>query len=156
MERAADVEGYMDDYPNALLCEEDNELLEIGKKTIAALKYNVFVPANVEKVMEHFKYDNISLVVLSESFAGGTSENNEVLEHLKYNMPINERRNIFIALTGKEFYTGDDMQAFVNSVNIVVNEKDAKTLHKVLKKSIQGNDFFYKIYKNTMQDLGKI
>ena len=65
------------------------------------------------------------------------------------------RRNIFVALIGKNFKTLKNMQAFQKSVNVVINEKDINKLEDVLKKSISEIEIFYKVFKETLQSMGK-
>jgi hypothetical protein len=47
------------------------------------------------------------------------------------------------------------MQAFQKSVNVVINEKDINKLEDVLKKSISEIEIFYKVFKETLQSMGK-
>ena len=65
------------------------------------------------------------------------------------------RRNIFVALIGKNFKTLKNMQAFQKSVNVVINEKDINKLEDVLKKSISEIEIFYKVFKETLRSMGK-
>ncbi len=148
------VNGYIEDLPNALICEDRQDMRNLIMYSLEELKYNVFIANNVEEAMENFKYNNIKLVVLNENYAGGTYENNEILEYLKF-MSIHERRNIFLVLTGKSFESLDNMQAFANSVNVIINDKDFGNLTKILKRSIADNDNFYKVFKDVMKKEGK-
>ena len=45
--------------------------------------------------------------------------------------------------------------AFSLSANAVINTKDMEKLHPILKKAISDNDKFYKIFMDTMKEMGK-
>jgi hypothetical protein len=48
------------------------------------------------------------------------------------------------------------MEALSYSVNLVINQSDMDKLETILKKSIGDNDTFYKVYRETMNALGKL
>ena len=48
------------------------------------------------------------------------------------------------------------MQAFSYSVNLVINEKDLDKLARVLKKAISEHEMFYKVFKESLQAMGKV
>jgi len=70
-------------------------------------------------------------------------------------MPMETRRKIFFALIGANFKSLNNMQAFQNSANVVINQKDIAKLSDILKKSISENEIFYKVYKETLLAMGK-
>ena len=65
------------------------------------------------------------------------------------------RRHIFLAIIGNGFKTLNNMQAFSYSVNLVINEKDVDKLAKILKKAIAEHEMFYKVFKESLQAMGK-
>ena len=71
-------------------------------------------------------------------------------------MPMTTRRKAFISVIGSNFKSTDNMQAYANSVNQVVNEKDMDKLDVILKKGVKDNDMFYRVYRETMEVLGKV
>ena len=68
---------------------------------------------------------------------------------------MSSRRRIFLALMGDQFKTMDDMMAFSMSANTVINTNDMDRLLTVLKKGISEHDKFYKVYMDTLNELGK-
>jgi flagellar motor component MotA len=100
------------------------------------------------------RFNQYDVIVLNENFGGNPPENNEVLKFFQ-NMPMNTRRHIFLALVGQNLKTLDNMTAFSKSVNAVINKSDISNLANILKKSIDDNEQFYKVYKETLRRLGK-
>ena len=48
------------------------------------------------------------------------------------------------------------MMAFVKSANLVINIKDLSNLKNIMKKSVADNDKFYKVFKESLRDAGKV
>jgi len=101
------------------------------------------------------KFTQFNLVVLHENYCNVPFEKSPVYKAL-IEMPMSQRREIFVALVGAKFKTLNNMQAFGHSVNLVVNEKDLEKLPQVLKKSIRENEIFYKVFRETLTSAGKI
>jgi hypothetical protein len=49
----------------------------------------------------------------------------------------------------------DNMMTFAMSANLVINPADLDKLQAVLKKAISENDRFYKVFMDTLKDLGR-
>ena len=62
---------------------------------------------------------------------------------------------IFVALLGKEFKTSDNMTAFAESVNIVVNVNDIPQFQTIIQRGVVDNDQFYRVFRQVLQEAGK-
>ncbi len=122
---------------------------ELGK-----LGFKIEYAKSPEQAAHKMKFTQYHLVVLHENFGGASLDNSPLYQSL-CEMPMTFRRRIFVALAGKHFKSLNNMQAFQYSVNVVVNEKDMDKISLILKKSIAENDMFYKIFKETLHELGK-
>jgi hypothetical protein len=65
------------------------------------------------------------------------------------------RRRIFLVFLSSKFKTMDNMMAFARSANVVINSRDLDKLHLVLKKAISENEKFYKVFTDTLSEVGK-
>jgi hypothetical protein len=65
------------------------------------------------------------------------------------------RRNMFIALISDRFRTMDNMMALNKSVNLIINIKNIEDIGKILSRAITDNEFFYRILKGTLKEVGK-
>lgn len=136
------------------MCEDNQEAQNTIISVLKELNYATDTAANVDEAFEKLRFNRYDVVALSEKFSGTAPESNELLKHLQ-TMPMSSRRHIFVALFGEGLATGDNMQSFDKSVNVVINEKDLANLKTVLKRSISDNDQFYKVYKESLIKLGK-
>lgn len=147
------TEEYEEELKSALVCDDNTEFRNSILSTLEALQYNTDVAADAADTLEKMKFNHYDLIILNEGF-GGSSESNEVYNHLQH-MHMSARRHIFLVLTGQNLKTADNMTAFDKSANIVINEKDIPNLKPILKKSIAENELFYKVYKESLVKLGK-
>lgn len=138
----------------ALVCDDNVERKEALEDVLGDLGYSVQIAALPEDVYDKLKYNHYDLLYLHENFGGGNSENNEILE-LVQSMPISARRKTFVVLAGKNYTALNHMAAFAESVNIVINDADMQEIKTILKKSITGNNMFYKVYNDILRELGK-
>ena len=149
----ADAEEY-EGPRSALVCEDNAEFRSAISAALEGLKYRIEFAAGAEDTFEKLKFNQYGIIVLNERFGGVAPENNAVYKFLQF-MPMSARRNIFLALIGKDFKTGDNMTAFAKSANIAVNENDIPDLKAVLRKSVADNDQFYKVFRESLLKMGK-
>lgn len=149
------LKEYDEGAKTALICEDNQEAQKAISAGLRELKYAVDTAPNTDEAFDKIKFNHYDVVVISESFAGSTPDNNEFLGHIQ-KMPMSARRTTFFALFGKKFTTMDNMQAFEKSVHVVVNESDLPNSKAVFKKAIAANDQFYKVYRESMAKIGKM
>lgn len=65
------------------------------------------------------------------------------------------RRKIFLVLSSEKLKTLDNMMAFAKSANLVVNPDDLHNLPLILKKAISDHERFYKVFEDTLKEVGK-
>ena len=139
----------------ALICEQDPGVREKICSALERMDYHVIEAASARDAMKHMRFRVFDLVVLDESFEGGNHESNHVLQYLAH-LPMNPRRNMFVVLLGNDFNTSDNMMALSNSVNLVVNPKNADELDKVLKRSQKEYEELYRVLTGTLRKMGRV
>lgn len=148
-------EAYSEILKTVLICEDNHERQNEITSILRGMNYKVDVSQSTYDAFDKIRFTQYDVIVLNENFDGSSPENNEVLEHLQ-NMPMNSRRNIFLALMGQNLKTLDNAEAFSKSVNAVINAKDLSNLKSILTKSIQDHERFYRILKDILKELGKV
>lgn len=149
-----EIEDYGGGFKTALICDDNAETQSAINSALTELKYKIDISTSITDTFEKVRFNQYDVVVLNENFVGSSPENNEVLKFFQ-NMPMASRRHIFLALIGQNLKTLDNMTAFSKSVNVVINKSDIPNLTNILKKSIDDNEQFYKVYKETLRKLGK-
>lgn len=149
-----ETEEYGGGFKTALICDDNLDTQSAISSALKELKYKIDISTSSTDTLEKMRFNQYDVIVLNENFGGGSPENNEVLKFFQ-NMPMVSRRHIFLALIGQNLKTLDNMTAFSKSVNVVINRSDLSNLTNILKKSIDDNEQFYKVYKETLRKLGK-
>lgn len=107
-----------------------------------------------EHAVHKMKFTHYHYVILHENYDNIPFQKNPIYQGL-VKMPMVTRRHIFLTLVGEGFKTLSNMQAFSHSVNLVINEKDLDKLAKIIKKAIAEHEMFYKVFKESLQAMGK-
>ena len=99
--------------------------------------------------IERMRYTPYDVIVIHENFAGSSLRSNSLLSYLAM-LPMAQRRHSFVCLIGPSFKTLDAMQAFSQSVHLVVHPSDLPNLTAILRKSTVEFELLYKVYKDAV------
>jgi hypothetical protein len=123
-------------------------------KALEEKNFKIQYARSPEYAVHKMKFTHFNFVALNEKFGNVALDENPIYQKM-IEMPMVTRRNIFFALVGANFKSLNNMQAYQKSANVVINEKDLEKLGDILKKSIFENEIFYKVYKETLNLMGK-
>ena len=130
------------------------KILEKIKECIRELGYR-YVPArNSRDASGKMRFHNFDLMILADHFDDSPLEQSPILRSLNH-LSMSIRRRIFLVLIGEKFKTMDHMTAFAMSANLVVNPRDLDRLTAILRRAVSGNEKFYKVFFDTLEDVGK-
>jgi hypothetical protein len=137
----------------SLICG-DSMTDDLAKETLRDLGFKFHIAETPELAIEKMRYTSYDCIIVHENFAGSSLRSNPVL-HFLAALPMTQRRFWFVCLVGPSFKTLDAMQAFAQSVHLVLNPVDLPNLTAILKKSLAENDLLYKSYKDILATLGE-
>lgn len=138
----------------ALVCESDAASLKKIVNNLNLLEYHVTVSDSGRDALKKMRYHQYDLVVINESFFCDGPEANMVLLYLeRLNMSV--RRNIYVVMISSKYRTMDQMMAFRHSVNIIVNTKNIDDIGKIIQRGLTDNEFFYRVFKESLKEAGK-
>ena len=138
----------------ALFMENPSDEIEKVKRGVEELGYRVVSAANTREAIGKMRFHHFDLAVLSDRFDNVELSQNPVIHYLNH-LSMSIRRRMFLALVGDAFKTMDEMMAFAMSANVVVNRKDLDKLKGILKKAIVDNKGFYKVFMDTLPEVGR-
>jgi CheY-like chemotaxis protein len=138
---------------SALVCVDEPERLRAVKEALEDLNYYTSVASSVKEALSKLRYNQYDLVMLDEEFCGESADNNTILRYLQP-MPMSTRRNIFLMMISNQIRTLDNLLAFANSVNAVINVSDIQKVKLVLERAMADHRRFYKVYKDLVQVIG--
>jgi hypothetical protein len=129
----------------SLICT-DTQTSEIAKATLQELGFKFHTAETPEVAVERIRYTNYDCIILHENFAGTSLRTNMVLNYLAQ-LPMAQRRFSFVCLVGPSFTTFDAMQAFAQSVHLVLNPVDLPNFGPILKKGLAEFEQLYRTFK---------
>jgi CheY-like chemotaxis protein len=138
---------------SALVCVDEPGRLKAVKEALEDLNYYSSVASSVKEALSKLRYNQYDLVMLDEEFCGESADNNTILRYMQP-MPMSTRRNIFLMLISSEGRTLDNLMAFAQSVNAVINVSDIQKVKLVLERAMADHRRFYKVYKDLVQVIG--
>lgn len=147
--------GYFEEDTKLALIMESNP--EHSKKIASAveeLDYKAIMSPNTRDAIGKLRFHRFDLVIVSDGFDGHSLDTNPILNYLNH-ISMSVRRRIFLGLIGDKFKTMDNMMAFAKSANVVINKGDMEQLSNILKKAILDNEKFYKVFMDTLVEVGK-
>jgi predicted Zn finger-like uncharacterized protein len=138
----------------ALVCEANPMVQTTISTALELMEYQITKAESTRDALKRMRYHNYDLFVVNENFDTDNPESNGILLYLeRLNMLV--RRNMFIALVSERFRTMDNMMAFNKSVNLIINIKNIDDIGKILSRGITDNEFFYRVFKGTMKEVGR-
>ena len=137
----------------SLICADPNTT-EVVKTILRELGFKFHIAETPELAIERTRYTNYDCIVIHENFAGSSLRSNAVLNYLA-SLPMASRRYSFVCLIGPSFKTLDAMQAFGQSVHLVLNPLDLPNLGPILKKGLAEFELLYRAYKETVESTGE-
>ncbi|PYM21006.1 MAG: hypothetical protein DMD78_19655 [Candidatus Rokuibacteriota bacterium] len=138
----------------ALVCEDASERQAVIRAALEQIGFAMLAPKNTEDAVERIRRDSYEIVIVDEQYQGSSPFDNPVLAIIR-NMPMSQRRWMFVTLLGRQFKTFDNAMAFARSMNVVVNLNDLPHLPAILKKGITDHVEFYRTFRQVLADVGK-
>jgi hypothetical protein len=139
----------------ALLCESDTATKTKIKTALHNMDYHITAPELPKDALKQMRFHVFDMVVLSERFGNQDPEMNSILKYLD-RLNITIRRNIFVTLITDRFRTMDNMAAFNQSVNLIVNLKNIDEIEKILRRGIADHEAFYRVFKRALIKTGRV
>ena len=144
------------DGKNLALVMSNNEYeTNVLKTSVEELDYR-FVPAETpRKAISMMRFNTFDLVIMPDTFNDIPLERNPVLDFLNH-LPMSVRRHMIFVLFGESLKSNDRMMGFTMSANVVVNSQDLGKITDILMPAISDHQMLYRIFSNTLEELGKI
>lgn len=138
----------------ALVMDTNPERSKEVRAVVEQLGYHCVSAPNTRDALGRMRFHHFDLVILFDGFDGQGLENSPILNYFNH-ISISDRRRIFLTLIGQGFKTMDNMMTFALSANAVLNTKDLDKLSAILKRAILDNEKFYKVFMDTLIEVGK-
>jgi DNA-binding NtrC family response regulator len=138
----------------ALICESDPSLREKISAAMKLLGYMITEAVSAKDALKKMRFHPYEAVILNERFDATVPDENDVLRYLE-SLSMEARRDMFVALITERFRSMDNMAAFNKSVNLIINTKNINDVGTIIKRGVSENAAFYRVFKESMQKMGK-
>ena len=138
----------------ALLCEQNPVARQTIENALNLMDYQITVAESARDALKRMRYHTYDLIVVNESFDTNNPDSNGVLIYLE-RLGMSVRRSIFVAMISNRYRTMDNMMAFHDSVNLIVNIKNIEDVGKILSRGITDTELFYNVYRETLKEIGR-
>jgi CheY-like chemotaxis protein len=139
----------------ALICEPNPMVRKTITDALALMEYQITPAESARDALKRMRYHVYDLVVINENFDTENPEANGVLIYLE-RLSMQTRRNMFVAMVSDRYRTMDNMMALNKSVNLIINVKNVEDIGKILSRGITDNEYFYRVFKETLKDVGRV
>ncbi len=137
----------------SLICADAN-IGEAVQDSLRDLGFKFHTAESQDAAIERMRYNAYDIIAIQEDFTGASLRSNAVLKFL-VPLPMAQRRYSMVVLIGSTFKTLDAMQAFGQSVLLVVNTMDLPNSTAILRKSWTEFAALYKVYKDVFASQGE-
>jgi predicted Zn finger-like uncharacterized protein len=127
----------------AVIALGDRQLASTVSNTLGQLGYAVDILDNVEEGGRLIEQGVYALAVTAQG--GGGAGKETLLQRIQRLSP-DSRRRVFLTLLGEEYKTGDGVQAWSATADLVVNPRDAAGFAGVLANTVAERGRVYQVY----------
>lgn len=139
----------------ALVCVDHQQYQQLVVPQMIDMTYKVHLGLFEEDVILKLQTYSYNVVVVYENFKGSTVETNPILREL-VRRPETDRRSYFVVLLSHQFATNNAMNAFVQSVDQIVNVADLANFKPVLRRGVAQHREIYNSFNESLKSVQAI
>jgi len=148
------LDTFEEDVRLALVMADTDDHCEKIKAAVESLDYKYVRAPNIRDALGKIRFHHFHIMILADGFEGQELERNPVFRYMNH-LSRSQRRRTVLAMMSDRFRTMDDRMAYAMSANVVINPKDADKLSMVLRRAVQDHERFYKVFMETLEEVGK-
>ncbi len=148
------LEFYGEDEKLALVLDPDAQSRDRIQAVLDGSGYRSIAEKDAKSALKKMRLHAFDVVSLSDGFDQVPVEQSPVMTHIN-RLSMSIRRRMFLMLISERFKTMDRLTAFAMSANLVVNPNDVSRLDRILGMAISDNEKFYKVFTDTLKEMGR-
>jgi hypothetical protein len=145
--------GFFDVSDNtALVCVDHQQYQKIVVPQLIDMTYKVHLGLFTEDVLLKLKTYNYDVVVIYENFKGSNLQTNPIMAEMVVQRDA-QRRQHFVVLLSHRLSTNDAMNAFVHSVDLVVNIADLANFKPLIRRAVAQYRELYQAFNEMLKSV---
>ena len=137
----------------ALVCLDVPEIQRIVVEQLTELGYKMHTGLFMEDILLKLCAHAYDVVIVSEHFNATDTATNPIIA-TAIDAPPAQRRRQFIVVLGSSFTSGDEMQAFAASVDLVIGLADVVNLRPIVRRGVNRAQEFYAPFNEALRAAG--
>ena len=137
----------------AMLCMGNTSSRNTMEGHLKAMGYRTVAPMGVDKAREAMKFQRFDLIAIDDTFDNKRSAK---MLRILTTLEMLERRRLFAILVTSRARSRDNMAAFHQSVNLIINPEHIEHARKIFSQALQEHEQFYSVFFESMKEVGKI
>ncbi len=117
--------------------------------------YSVVYADSSGEALFRLDQHHFEIVLIADDFEGRPLTSNPVMEYLNRS-PMQARRRMLVIIVGEAFKTGDRMEAFSLSADLVLCRSDMKRFKDILSYALSEKERFYGSFIEIMAESGRV
>ena len=138
--------------PTALVCVDVPEMQRMIVEQLTELNYRIHTGLSTEDLLLKMRAHVYDVLVISEHLDGFTQGANPILTEAIH-APGVQRRKQLLVLIGSSFTTGHELQAFQQSVDVVVGLSDLTNLRPLIRRGLIRAQEFYSPLHDALREV---
>lgn len=138
----------------AMICEPNEEVRSSLSAELMALGYYPVMPQSCDEALKRMRFHMFNVIVVNDRFGCTHPEAHPILYSIR-NLSMETRRTIFVVLLTDRFRSMDDMAAFHQCVNLIINDRNVSEFTMIFQRAIADHEAFYRVFLECLSNLGK-
>jgi CheY-like chemotaxis protein len=134
----------------ALVCVDVPEVQRLVVEQLGELGYKIHTGLFFEDIVLKLRSHTYDVVIISAHFDGTDVDTNAILS-AAIGVPTSQRRRQFLTLIGSSFATGNEMEAFAQSVDLVIGLADVVNFKPLLRRSVNRRAALYAPFNEALK-----
>lgn len=139
---------------SALICCHEPAYGEFLHEQLRSLGFKVHHAPTAQVALQRMAVRTYQAVVLLENLEGCTLEGNALLRYLVA-LPTDERRGIYLVLLCQSFATGDELNAYAQSVDLLINYQDIQRFAEMVAPALEEHEAGNRHFAAALTELGQ-
>ena len=134
----------------AIICENDPAIQKNLSLILKTFNFESIMPVSLEEAINALETtDDISVVIVNETFADQKPNSNKIIQHIT-NLPMYQRRDIMLIITGQNLKSLDRLLAFAKGADLIINTQDINNFLSFFKRAYLEHQTTYRQYKELL------
>ncbi len=139
---------------SALICCHEPAYREFLHEQLRSLGFKVHHAPTAQAALQRMAVRTYQTVALLENLEGCTLDRNTLLQYLVA-LPTDERRGMYLVLLCQSFATGDELNSYAQSVDLLINYQDIQRFAELVGPALEEHEAGNRHFTAALAEMGQ-